>query len=84
MKSRGVYIILGVLGGTLGLHNFYSGHYGSGVAKILIGVFALLMAVVPSLDNLPAAAFISIIAVGWVIIELVTTKQDVTGTPFRI
>ena len=35
-KSRGVYILLGLLFGCLGFHNFYAGHPGRGVAQLLI------------------------------------------------
>ena len=35
-KSRGVYIILGILLGTLGIHNFYAGHYRNGSIQICL------------------------------------------------
>jgi len=37
-KSRGVYIILGILLGSLGIHNFYAGHYGRGSAQLFISL----------------------------------------------
>jgi hypothetical protein len=34
-RSRGVALILGVFGGFLGLHRFYAGKIGTGIAQIL-------------------------------------------------
>lgn len=35
-KSRGVYVILGLFFGLLGVHNFYIGRFGIGAAQLLI------------------------------------------------
>lgn len=35
-KSRGVYIILGLFLGSLGIHNFYAGHYRAGAGQLII------------------------------------------------
>ena len=35
-KSRGVYVILGLFFGLLGVHNFYLGRFGVGAAQLLI------------------------------------------------
>src|SRR5213596_3383882 len=35
-KSRGVYIILGLFLGTLGIHNFYAGYHGRGATQLII------------------------------------------------
>ena len=35
-KSRGVYVILGLFFGLLGVHNFYIGRFGVGAAQLLI------------------------------------------------
>ena len=43
-KSRGVYIILGLFFGCLGIHNFYAGRNGVGVAQLLITIFSRLAA----------------------------------------
>jgi TM2 domain-containing membrane protein YozV len=36
VKSRGVFIILGLLLGCLGIHNFYAGYNGKGAAQLII------------------------------------------------
>lgn len=38
-KSRGVYIILGLFLGLLGIHNFYAGHNRNGAWQLIITVF---------------------------------------------
>lgn len=35
-KSRAVYIILGLLVGALGVHNFYAGHVGRGLIQLAV------------------------------------------------
>ena len=37
-KSRGTFIVLGFFFGCLGVHNFYAGYSGKGVAQLLITV----------------------------------------------
>lgn len=66
-KSRGVYIILGLFFGCLGIHNFYAGYNSRGVTQLLLvlilGWFVIgLLIVVP-----------------WVIIELITVTHDAAG-----
>ncbi|MBD3825645.1 TM2 domain-containing protein [Stenotrophomonas sp.] len=66
-KSRGVYIILGLLFGTLGIHNFYAGYYGRGVAQLLITL--LLGWAIIGL----AVTFI------WALIEIIVEARDGSG-----
>lgn len=35
-KSRGIYIILAIFFGMIGIHNFYAGRYGRGAAQLVI------------------------------------------------
>ena len=35
-KSRVAYILLGLFIGTLGIHNFYAGYNGRGIAQLLV------------------------------------------------
>lgn len=69
-KSRGVYIILGLFFGLLGIHNFYAGRYGTGVVQLLtvliLGWFV-----------------VGIVVVGiWVIVELFVVTKDGAGDAF--
>ena len=73
--NRVMYIILGIFFGLFGIHNFYAGYKGRGIAKILLSIL-----IVPIL-------FVEL----WVLIELVATKTDGKGrlmeesaTPVRI
>lgn len=67
-KSRVVYIVLGVLLGGLGVHNFYAGRTGIGIAQLLITLLTCGY----------GAAIIWI----WVLIEVCTVTKDGQGRPF--
>lgn len=69
-KSRGVYIILGLFFGLLGIHNFYAGRLGVGVAQLLItcilGWFVVGL----------------VITAVWTLIELCFITHDGAGDAF--
>jgi TM2 domain-containing membrane protein YozV len=66
-KSRGVYIILALFVGLLGLHNFYAGYYGKGAAQFIIT--ATLGWVI-----------IGLVITGiWVLVELFMVTEDTQG-----
>jgi TM2 domain-containing membrane protein YozV len=66
-KSRGLFIILGVLLGLFGIHNFYAGYYGKGVLQLLITITWGMI-------------YIGIIITGtWVLIDLYTVRRDANG-----
>jgi len=66
-KSRGVYIILGIFFGLLGIHNFYAGHYRRGVWELIVTLLLGFTVIVP-------------IGVAiWAVIELITIKTDGEG-----
>lgn len=67
-KTRMLYIILGIFLGGLGVHNFYAGRIGCGVAQLLISLLTLGI----------GYPFVFI----WVIIELCTVTKDGSGKPF--
>jgi TM2 domain-containing membrane protein YozV len=66
-KSRGVYIILGIFFGLLGVHNFYAGYYAQGAAQCLSTILLCWTVVVP------------IIVLIWVIVDLCTVTHDASG-----
>ena len=69
-KSRGTYIVLGLLLGGLGIHNFYIGRNGVAVVQLVIGLIS------------PCLFFIPLVAVYiWVIGELIAIKRDGKGHP---
>jgi len=69
-KSRIGYILLGIFLGMLGVHNFYAGYIGQGIAQLLITVFL----------------FWTIIAIPivwiWTIVNVCTVDTDASGRPF--
>lgn len=66
-KSRGIYIILALFFGFLGVHNFYAGYLGRGFAQFLI---------VATLGWFVVGFVIVFI---WILIELFTVTHDSVG-----
>ena len=66
-KSRGIYIILGLFFGLLGIHNFYAGYLGRGfIQLLLVAVLGWFV--------------VGLVIVGiWVIVELFTINKDAAG-----
>ena len=69
VKSRGVFIILGLLLGYLGIHNFYAGYYRRGAIQVLITAV---------LGWLYVGFVITMV---WALIELIRVKTDAQGNP---
>lgn len=66
-KSRVTFILLGLFLGGLGIHNFYAGHSGRGVAQLLLNLFLFWTVVVPVIVGI------------WVLIEVITVDRDSLG-----
>ena len=70
-KSRTAYVLLGLFLGSLGIHNFYAGYAGRGVAQLLITLFSPLM------------CFFPLIAVMiWILVEVCSVTHDAQGNQF--
>lgn len=67
-KPRLAYILLGIFLGTLGIHNFFAGYTGKGLAQLLISVLS--------------CGALSIVVFIWNIIEICTVTADSKGVPF--
>jgi predicted Zn finger-like uncharacterized protein len=76
-RSRLVYILLALFLGSWGVHNFYAGRTGAGVAQLLITVISFgLMCVI--------VGFVTIfIPMLWAIIEIVVVTRDGNGVPLE-
>ena len=68
-KSRLAYILLALFLGGLGIHNFYAGYSGKGVAQLLLTLFLWWTIVVP------LGVWI------WIIVEMCTVDHDASGNP---
>ena len=68
-KSRAAYVIIGFLFGEFGIHDFYVGYTGRGIAQLLITIlsFGLLF-------------WVSWI---WAVVEMLTVEKDAKGIPFK-
>lgn len=67
-KSRLAYILLGVFLGSLGIHNFYAGYTGKGIAQLLMTILSGGLLWLP--------VFI------WVLVEICTVTKDAQGVDF--
>ncbi len=67
-KSRLAYILLAVFLGALGIHNFYAGYTGKGIAQLLL--------------TLLSAGLLGFIVFIWVIVEICTVTEDANGVSF--
>ena len=70
-KSRGTYIILGLLFGWFGLHNIYAKRNNVGAVQLIIFLMFFWTLIVP------------FILVVWSIVEISTVKNDGNGIPMR-
>ena len=67
-KSRAAYVVLGILLGALGIHNFYAGYAGRGATQLLI--------------TLLSAGVFAIVSALWALVEICVVTQDSRGVPF--
>ena len=68
-KSRSAYIILAVLLGSFGVHNFYAARTGPGVIQLLISLLSVFT--------------LSIVTWIWAVVEAATIKVDGRNVPFK-
>ncbi len=66
--QRIVFVLLGVLLGVFGVHNFVAGYTGKAVAQLLITVLSF--------------GCLSMVSWIWAIIDVCTVQQDAKGVPF--
>jgi TM2 domain-containing membrane protein YozV len=80
MKSRGVYIILGLVLGGIGAHNFYVGRYEDGAQNLAFSAIALLLLWL----HPPTAAFMIAVCLFVIARELYAVKTDASGNLLRM
>jgi TM2 domain-containing membrane protein YozV len=67
-KSRTIYVVLAIFLGHIGVHNFYAGYIGRGVAQLLITILTF--------------GFLFWISWIWAIIEACAETHDGRSIPF--
>ncbi len=68
-KDKTTFLVLGILLGTLGIHNFYAGYTAKGVIQLCLTVLS--------------CGILSIATWIWGIVEALTVDRDARGVPFR-
>lgn len=76
-KSRGVYIVLGLFLGGLGIHNFYAGRNGAGIAQLMISIIAIPLWIIV------IGFFMTLGVWFWVFIEVISVDTDGYGRRMR-
>lgn len=77
-KSRGTYIILAILFGAFGFHNFYSGHNVSGGIKL--GLFLVAFVLDASTGFYSAFSLVLLVIFElWALIEAFNVSTDARG-----
>lgn len=69
-KSRTAYVLLGLFLGFFGIHNFYAGYSGRGIAQLLICICTGWM------------VFPLVILFVWTLMEVISITQDANGNRF--
>lgn len=77
-KSRGAYIILGILFGAFGFHNFYSGHNLSGGIKI--GLILLAFVLDAATGFVTGWSLVAVVICEiWALLEIMVVNTDPLG-----
>jgi hypothetical protein len=88
-RNRVVYILVAILLGILGMHDYYSGHYRRGLIKLgLLAACFLTMAVLYCAEVPDDYQFLADACSGglfalelWAIVDAIRVTQDADGEP---
>lgn len=81
-KTRGTYIILAILFGGLGFHNFYAGHVVSGAIKLVLFLITFVMDLSTGFYSAFSLVWLAI-AWFWALVEAFAVKEDIRGNPLH-
>lgn len=74
-KSRLAYVLLGLCLGWLGIHNFYIGRAGQGVAQLVLLIFSIILSsIVIGFVGYPILAI-------WILVNICSIDTDADGRP---
>ena len=68
-KDKTTFLVLGILLGSLGIHNFYAGYMAKGIVQLCISVLS--------------CGFLAVVSSIWGIIDALTVDKDASGVPFK-
>ncbi|WP_232288920.1 TM2 domain-containing protein, partial [Burkholderia oklahomensis] len=77
-KSRGTYIILGLLFGSIGFHDFYADYNGQGAVKLILFLIALFLDAATGFYS-KFFLIIGVINWLWTLASLCSVKSDASG-----
>lgn len=68
-KSKTAFVVLAILLGEFGIHNFYIGNTKRGVIQLLVSLLTCFIGALPMWI--------------WAVVEAFTIKQDAQGAPLK-
>ena len=84
VRSRGIYIILGILLGLLGIHDFYGGRYKEGAIILCVTCSGFLFNLFYAGNMLNSVSCPFLISFIIVVSEVCSVKTDGEGKPFTV
>jgi hypothetical protein len=86
-RSRFAYMLLGLLFGGSGIHNFYADQYNRGVGHIMLSV-GVVFALQSSLEarswlGVIVTILMSGVQMVWILSEIIFCEKDGRGLPFK-
>jgi hypothetical protein len=84
IRNRGIYIILGILLGLLGIHDFYAGRYKEGAIILCVTCSGFLFNLFYAGNMLNSVSCPFLISFIIVVSEVCSVKTDGEGKPFTV
>ena len=84
IRNRGIYIILGILLGLLGIHDFYAGRYKEGATILCVTCSGFLFNLFYAGNMLNSVSCPFLISFIIVVSEVCSVKTDGEGKPFTV
>lgn len=91
-KNRGIFVMLGIFLGNLGIHDFYAGHIARGVAHLGLGLWfyvGFLVKISRSEDIFDVSYAFQVLFIAflvnniWAIVEVIKITKDGKGIPME-
>lgn len=79
-RNRGAHIIMGLLFGRLGFHNFYAGCHSDAASQFVVTCIVVGASSVPGI-GLTISGIGTLIMLIWVLNDLFTVTEDANGFP---
>jgi TM2 domain-containing membrane protein YozV len=76
-RNRGIYIILGLLFGSGGFHNFYAGRHKAGFGQLALSFIGSVLLFIAQILGIVVLLSVWV----WAITDIITITEDADGNP---